>query len=209
MLRNAIRDFCIGRSLEIDMIVTSYSPAIAAPAKTPSSKIAIFYKGAEQTPKDKSTLSQGDALLTGTNIQISIEGLNIGNYSLLMEKDGKERTTLAEQIKIDKKTKVLIPSADKWLTISNNTGNYNTMSGTQNLAIGNFNNNDYALIRLYNNIPSSYNAYYAGWNRSSSNPGNNIIGIHHPDGGIKKIAYDAYGMSSSGNWWDFAYRVEE
>jgi len=88
---------------------------------------------------------------------------------------------------------------------SNNTGNYNTMSGTQNLAIGNFNNNDYALIRLYNNIPSSYNAYYAGWNRSSSNPGNNIIGIHHPDGGIKKIAYDAYGMSSSGNWWDFAY----
>ena len=88
---------------------------------------------------------------------------------------------------------------------SNNTGNYNTMSGTQNLAIGNFNNNDYALIRLYNNIPSSYNPYYAGWNRSSSNPGNNIIGIHHPDGGIKKIAYDAYGMSSSGNWWDFAY----
>ena len=86
-----------------------------------------------------------------------------------------------------------------------NTGNYNTMSGTQNLAIGNFNNNDYALIRLYNNIPNSYNAYYAGWNRSTSNPGNNIIGIHHPDGGIKKIAYDAYGMSSSGNWWDFAY----
>ena len=87
----------------------------------------------------------------------------------------------------------------------NNPGNYNTMSGTQNLAIGNFNNNDYALIRLYNNIPSSYNAYYAGWNRTTSNPGNNIVGVHHPDGGIKKIAYDAYGMSSSGNWWDFAY----
>ena len=87
----------------------------------------------------------------------------------------------------------------------NNPGNYNTMSGTQNLAIGSFSNNDYALIRLYNNIPTSYGAYYAGWNRSSSNPGNNVVGIHHADGDIKKISYDAYGMSSSGNWWDFAY----
>ena len=87
----------------------------------------------------------------------------------------------------------------------NNPGNYNTMSGTQQLAIGNFNNNDYALIRLYNNVPDSYNPYYAGWNRSSSNPGNNIVGIHHADGDIKKISYDAYGMSSSGNAWDFGY----
>jgi len=84
-------------------------------------------------------------------------------------------------------------------------GNYNTMSGTQNLAIGSFNSNDYALIRLNNNIPSYYDAYYAGWNRSSSNPGNNVVGIHHPDGYIKKISYNAYGMSSSGNNWDFAY----
>ena len=87
----------------------------------------------------------------------------------------------------------------------NNSGNYNTMSGTQNLAVGNFNNNDYALIRLNNDIPSSYNTYYAGWNRSSSNPGNNVIGIHHADGDIKKISYDAYGMNSNGNFWDFAY----
>ena len=87
----------------------------------------------------------------------------------------------------------------------NNSGNYDTMSGTQNLAIGNFNNNDYALIKLYNDIPSSYNAYYAGWSKSSSNPGNNVVGIHHADGDIKKISYNAYGMGSSGNWWDFAY----
>ena len=84
-------------------------------------------------------------------------------------------------------------------------GNYNTMSGTQNLAIGSFSNNDYALIRLNNNIPDSYGAYYAGWNKSSSSPGNNVVGIHHPDAGIKKISYDANGMSSSGNWWDFRY----
>lgn len=87
----------------------------------------------------------------------------------------------------------------------NNSGNYNTMSGTQNLAIGNFNNNDYALIRLNNNIPNSYNPYYAGWNRSTSSPGNNVVGIHHPDGDIKKISYDAYGMSSNGNVWEFAF----
>ena len=54
-------------------------------------------------------------------------------------------------------------------------------------------------------IPSSYGAYYAGWNGSTSNPGNNVVGIHHADGDIKKISYDAYGMGSSGNWWDFAY----
>ena len=86
-----------------------------------------------------------------------------------------------------------------------NAGNYNTMSGTQNLAIGNFGSNDYALIRLNNNIPDSYGVYYAGWNKSSSNPGNNVVGIHHPDAGIKKISYDANGMSSSGNAWDFRY----
>ena len=87
----------------------------------------------------------------------------------------------------------------------NSAGNYNTMSGTQTLAVGSFNNNDYALIKLNNDIPSSYGAYYAGWNRSTSNPGNNVVGIHHADGEVKKISYDAYGMGSSGNWWDFAY----
>jgi hypothetical protein len=82
---------------------------------------------------------------------------------------------------------------------------YNTMSGTQNLWIGNFSNNDGAIIRLNNNVPSAYNPYFNGWNNSSSNPGNDIVGIHHPDGWIKKISYNATGMSSSGNWWDFRY----
>ncbi len=82
---------------------------------------------------------------------------------------------------------------------------YNTMSGTQNLWIGNFNSNDGAIIRLNNNVPTNYNPYFNGWNKSSSSPGNNITGIHHPDGWIKKISYNATGMSSSGNWWDFRY----
>jgi len=82
---------------------------------------------------------------------------------------------------------------------------YNTMSGTQNLWIGNFSNNDGALIRLNNNVPSAYDPYYNGWNKSSANPGNNVVGIHHPDGWIKKISYNATGMDSNGNWWDFRY----
>ena len=79
------------------------------------------------------------------------------------------------------------------------------MSGTQNLWVGNFSNNDGALIRLNNNIPAGYSPYYAGWNKSSSSPGNNVVGIHHPDAWIKKISYNASGMSSNGNWWDFRY----
>tara|TARA_B100000676_G_C18089017_1_gene857748 strand:- start:93 stop:2363 length:2271 start_codon:yes stop_codon:yes gene_type:complete len=82
---------------------------------------------------------------------------------------------------------------------------YNSMSGTQNLWIGNFNNNDGALIRLNNNIPSAYDPYYNGWNKSSASPGNNVVGIHHPDGWIKKISYNATGMSSNGNVWEFRY----
>mgnify|MGYP003951872853 CR=1 FL=1 len=82
---------------------------------------------------------------------------------------------------------------------------YNTMSGTQNLWVGNFSNNDGALIKLNNNVPNAYDPYYNGWNKSSSNPGNDVVGIHHPDAWIKKISYNATGMSSSGNWWDFRY----
>lgn len=82
---------------------------------------------------------------------------------------------------------------------------YNTMTGTQNLWVGNFSNNDGALLRLNNNIPAGYSPYYAGWNKSSSSPGNNVVGIHHPDAWIKKISYNASGMSSNGNWWDFRY----
>jgi len=82
---------------------------------------------------------------------------------------------------------------------------YNTMSGTQNLWVGSFSNNDGALIRLNNNVPSAYDPYYNGWNKSSSNPGSNIVGIHHPDAWIKKISYNSTGVSSSGNWWEFRY----
>ncbi len=84
----------------------------------------MFYKGSKQTSAEKSLLRRGDGLLAGTNIQISIEGLDVGGYTLLLERVGKERTTLVEQIRIDKKTKILIPSANEWLTIGNNIGDY-------------------------------------------------------------------------------------
>ena len=48
---------------------------------------------------------------------------------------------------------------------------------------------DFSLLEL-TTIPSSYNVYYAGWNRSSVNQiqGNGTI-IQHPQGDLKKIAF--------------------
>ncbi|MCO5260195.1 MAG: T9SS type A sorting domain-containing protein [Crocinitomicaceae bacterium] len=38
-------------------------------------------------------------------------------------------------------------------------------------------------------IPSAYNAYFSGWDRTGDNP-SNTFGIHHPKGDIKKISFD-------------------
>ena len=99
-------------------------PFIAVSVEASNSKISVFYKGSKQTSTEKSLLRRGDGLLAGTDIQISIEGLDVGGYTLLLERIGKERTTLVEQIQIDKKTKIFIPSGNEWLTVSNNIGGY-------------------------------------------------------------------------------------
>ena len=46
---------------------------------------------------------------------------------------------------------------------------------------------DFYLAELNSAIPSSYNAYYAGWNKTSNAPSSGV-GIHHPKGDEKKIA---------------------
>ncbi|MCT4580786.1 MAG: hypothetical protein N4A35_05145, partial [Flavobacteriales bacterium] len=46
---------------------------------------------------------------------------------------------------------------------------------------------DFYLAELSTAIPSSFNAYYAGWNRTSNAPSSGV-GIHHPKGDEKKIA---------------------
>ncbi|NOZ08618.1 MAG: trypsin-like serine protease [FCB group bacterium] len=48
---------------------------------------------------------------------------------------------------------------------------------------------DFALLELSEPIPDSYEAYYAGWSRESTLP-QQPVGIHHPDGDIKKISFD-------------------
>ncbi|MCE9596220.1 MAG: hypothetical protein K8S98_18675 [Planctomycetes bacterium] len=48
---------------------------------------------------------------------------------------------------------------------------------------------DHCLVQITPAIPQNYNAYLAGWNRSTTNPTMGT-GIHHPQGDIKKICQD-------------------
>ncbi len=60
---------------------------------------------------------------------------------------------------------------------------------------------DFALLLIDDNIPSSWNVFYAGWNRSNSSPSISC-GVHHPGGAPKKINFDNDYAYSSGqiNW---------
>lgn len=46
---------------------------------------------------------------------------------------------------------------------------------------------DFTLVELSSNIPTSYNAYYAGWDKSTSSASSGVT-IHHPSGSAKKIS---------------------
>ena len=46
---------------------------------------------------------------------------------------------------------------------------------------------DFTLIELNTNIPITYNAYFAGWDRSNTLVSSGV-GIHHPNGSAKKIS---------------------
>jgi PKD repeat protein len=48
---------------------------------------------------------------------------------------------------------------------------------------------DYTLLQFNSTIPTSYKAYYAGWNVNST-PATSTAGIHHPHGYKKKISID-------------------
>lgn len=71
------------------------------------------------------------------------------------------------------------PSAD---------GPYNfTVSGATLRA--NNGSSDFALLELSSAPPSTYNVFYAGWDRSGTVP-QKQVGIHHPSGDVKKISFD-------------------
>lgn len=64
---------------------------------------------------------------------------------------------------------------------------------------------DVALVEFNNNIPDTWNPFYAGWDRSGNTP-NFTVGIHHPRGDIKKICKDEdqpYFQTAAGAqvWW--------
>jgi len=61
-----------------------------------------------------------------------------------------------------------------------------TVSGSTLLATRT--ESDFALLLLSEQIPESYNVYFAGWsNINVASP--NAVGIHHPSGDIKKISF--------------------
>ncbi|RFN59768.1 T9SS type A sorting domain-containing protein [Marixanthomonas ophiurae] len=65
-----------------------------------------------------------------------------------------------------------------------------TMSGAELKAANNI--SDFALVELYNSIPSSWDVAFAGWDITDELPLYEI-GIHHPNGDIMKICRDNSG----------------
>jgi lysyl endopeptidase len=62
-----------------------------------------------------------------------------------------------------------------------------TMSGAEYRASNG--KSDFALVELYNSIPSSWDVAFAGWDNSDASP-QYQVGIHHPNGDIMKICRD-------------------
>lgn len=83
-------------------------------------------------------------------------------------------------------------------TMVNGTVRSTSGSGTLNNPPGNnqLAGSDFTLIELSNNIPTSYNAYYAGWDRSNSSASSGVS-IHHPAGSAKKISTFTNSLSNA------------
>jgi hypothetical protein len=58
---------------------------------------------------------------------------------------------------------------------------------------------DFFLVLLNSDIPESYNVYFSGWNRETLVPSPSGVGIHHPQGDIKKISTYTERLQPS-NW---------
>ena len=65
---------------------------------------------------------------------------------------------------------------------------------------------DFGLIELNTTPPASYEVFYAGWDNGGASPQTGV-GIHHPAGDVKKLAFDddpltsAAGLSISNSSW--------
>lgn len=71
-----------------------------------------------------------------------------------------------------------------------------TMTGAQRKAHADVNGSDFFLVLLNQTIPDDYNVYYHGWSRENVvSPSG--VGIHHPQGDIKKISTYTSPISTS------------
>ena len=65
---------------------------------------------------------------------------------------------------------------------------------------------DFGLIELNSIPPASYEVFYAGWENGGASP-QTAVGIHHPSGDVKKLAFDddpltsAAGLSIANSSW--------
>jgi hypothetical protein len=77
---------------------------------------------------------------------------------------------------------------------SSGSGTLNNPPGSNQLA-----GSDFYLVELQSTPPNSYDAFYAGWDRTNI-PSTSGVGIHHPDGDAKKIStYSIVLLSSTFN----------
>jgi hypothetical protein len=88
-----------------------------------------------------------------------------------------------------------------------------TLTGSMMLAKavpGTTDGSDFKLLKLLQDVPLTYNPYYNGWSRQNTVTSSGV-GIHHPDGDIKKIstytsqpvssAYGSGGSNISERYW--------
>ena len=86
-----------------------------------------------------------------------------------------------------------------------NTGPTNqTVSGAELLASSGA--SDFGLLLLDEQVPASYNPFYAGWDGTDAETVQNTNGIHHPSGDLKKVCIDEdapYHDNAAGAavWW--------
>ncbi len=83
---------------------------------------------------------------------------------------------------------------------------------------GTENGSDFKLLRFLQDVPQTYNPYYNGWSRQNTNSSSGV-GIHHPDGDVKKISTyttpivsSDYGMSGTnpeGKYWRMRWTATE
>ncbi|OIN58573.1 hypothetical protein BLX24_13440 [Arsenicibacter rosenii] len=60
-----------------------------------------------------------------------------------------------------------------------------------------YNQSDFALMEIYQQIPTDVNTTYLGWNKANANT-SNAFSIHHPQGDVKKISFASADTQISG-----------